>query len=109
MMRSSLDSTPPAVECSPPARVEADYDVHDLLPAALDELGLAFYPVGSEAGQEAAARTLARRMLAGELTPWEFTFRFVSHGHELPLTERLAASTTSSDTTTEPWTRSMPR
>ncbi|MGV9761185.1 hypothetical protein ACWDUC_35970 [Streptomyces tricolor] len=72
-------------------RAEADYDVHDLLPAALDELGLAFYPVGSEAGQEAVARALARRMLAGELTPREFTFRIHQrHGHELPLTERLA-------------------
>ncbi|WP_262387144.1 hypothetical protein [Streptomyces sp. TRM49041] len=72
-------------------RAEADYDVHDLLPAALDELGLAFYPVGSEAGQEAAARALARRMLAGELTPREFAFRIHQrHGHELPLTERLA-------------------
>ncbi|MFC8918044.1 hypothetical protein ACFT5C_19965 [Streptomyces sp. NPDC057116] len=72
-------------------RAEADYDVHDLLPAALDELGLTFYPVDDEAGHEAAARALARRMLAGELTPREFTFRIHRrHGHELPLTERLA-------------------
>ncbi|MFG2621901.1 hypothetical protein ACGFXC_30215 [Streptomyces sp. NPDC048507] len=72
-------------------RAEADYDVHDLLPAALDELGLAFHPVGSEVGQNAAVRALARRMLAGELTPREFTFRIHRrHGHELPLTERLA-------------------
>ncbi|MEU5685955.1 hypothetical protein DEJ48_01920 [Streptomyces venezuelae] len=72
-------------------RAEADYDVHDLLPEALSELGLSFYPVGSEAGEEAAARALARRMLAGELTPREFTFRIHQrHGHELPLTERLA-------------------
>ncbi len=42
-------------------RAEADYDVHHLLPEALDELGLTFYPVASEAGQEAAARSLARR------------------------------------------------
>ncbi|MCX5415755.1 hypothetical protein [Streptomyces sp. NBC_00059] len=72
-------------------RAEADYDVHDLFPAALDELGLTFYPVGSEAGREAAVRALARRMLAGELTPREFTFHLHQrHGHELPLTERLA-------------------
>ncbi|AJC59817.1 hypothetical protein [Streptomyces sp. 769] len=72
-------------------RAEADYDVHDLLPAALDELGLTFFPIASEAGQEAAARVLARRMLAGELTPREFTFRIHQrYGHELPLTERLA-------------------
>ncbi|MEU8883308.1 hypothetical protein [Streptomyces hydrogenans] len=73
-------------------RAEADYDVHYLLPAALVELGLTFYPVGSETGQEAAVRALARRMLAGELTPREFTFRIHQrHGHELALTERLAA------------------
>ncbi|MFF0561303.1 hypothetical protein ACFYUZ_35160, partial [Streptomyces sp. NPDC004266] len=59
-------------------RAEADYDVHDLLPAALDELGLTFYPVADEAGREAAARALARRMLAGELTPREFTEPFSS-------------------------------
>ncbi|MCX5613548.1 hypothetical protein OHB39_39610 [Streptomyces sp. NBC_00047] len=72
-------------------RAEADYDVHDLLPAALDELGLTFYSLASDAGQEAAARALARRMLAGELTPGEFTFRIHRrYGHGLPLTERLA-------------------
>ncbi|MFD3538142.1 hypothetical protein ACFWUQ_01390 [Streptomyces sp. NPDC058662] len=70
---------------------EADYDVHDLLPVALDELGLDFYPVDSDAGREAAARALARRMLAGELTPWELTFRIRRrYGHDLPSTQRLA-------------------
>jgi hypothetical protein len=63
-----------------------------LLPEALEELGLTFYPVAGEAGQEAAARALARRMLTGELTPREFTCRIHQrHGHELALTERLAA------------------
>ncbi|MGA5565317.1 hypothetical protein ACPCUV_29690 [Streptomyces platensis] len=72
-------------------RAEADYDVHDLLPAALDELGLTCYPVASEAGQGAAVRALAHHMLAGKLTPREFTFRIHQrYGHELPLTERLA-------------------
>ncbi|MEU9304853.1 hypothetical protein [Streptomyces sp. NPDC048269] len=72
-------------------RAEADYDVLDLLPVALDELGLVFYPVASEAGRIAAVRALARRMLAGELTPWELTFRIHQrYGHGLPLTERLA-------------------
>ncbi|MFH8582509.1 hypothetical protein [Streptomyces zaomyceticus] len=72
-------------------RAEADYDVPGLLPAALAELGLTFYPAASKVGQEAAARALARRMLAGELTPREFTVRIHQrHGHELPLTERLA-------------------
>ncbi|MEU1226238.1 hypothetical protein [Streptomyces sp. NPDC005828] len=72
-------------------RAEADYDVHDLLPPALAELGLTFHPVAGEAGQEAAVRALARRMLAGELKPWELTFRIHQrYGHGLPLTERLA-------------------
>jgi hypothetical protein len=72
-------------------RSEADYDVPDLLPPALDELGLTFHPAGSVAGQEAAARALAARMLAGELTPHELVFR-IHHrfGHELALVERLA-------------------
>ncbi|MCX4815621.1 hypothetical protein OG601_34000 [Streptomyces sp. NBC_01239] len=72
-------------------RAEADYDVPDLLPPALDELGLTFHPAGSVAGQEAAARALAARMLAGELTPRELAFRIHQRfGHELPLVERLA-------------------
>ncbi|MEV0492262.1 hypothetical protein [Streptomyces atratus] len=72
-------------------RAEADYDVHELLPEALNELGLTFYPVASDAGQEAAARALSRRMLAGELTLREFTFRIHQrYGHELALTERRA-------------------
>ncbi|MEU8034443.1 hypothetical protein AB0C13_38725 [Streptomyces sp. NPDC049099] len=72
-------------------RAEADYDVPDLLPPALAELGLTYYSVGSVAGQEAAARALAARMLAGELTPRELAFRIHQRfGHELPLAERLA-------------------
>ncbi|MFF9483162.1 hypothetical protein [Streptomyces sp. NPDC014733] len=72
-------------------RAEANYDVLDLLPPALDELGLIFYPVGSDAGQEAAARALAARMLAGELTPRELAFRVHQRfGHELALAERIA-------------------
>lgn len=62
-----------------------------MLPPALAELGLTFHPVASEAGHEAAVRALARRTLAGELTPWDFTFRIHErYGHELTLTERLA-------------------
>ncbi|MFC6599064.1 hypothetical protein [Kitasatospora paranensis] len=72
-------------------RAEADYDVPEILPSALDELGLTFYPVGSIPGQEAAARALAGQMLAGELTPRELAFRVHQRfGHELPLAERLA-------------------
>ncbi|MFD7467968.1 hypothetical protein [Streptomyces tendae] len=72
-------------------RTEADYDVPDLLPPAVDELGLTFYPAGSVAGQEAAVRALAARMLVGELTPRELVFRIHQRfGHELPLAEELA-------------------
>ncbi|MGW6582320.1 hypothetical protein ACWF76_23550 [Streptomyces globisporus] len=72
-------------------RAEADYDVHDLLPPALDELGLSFRPAADEAAQEAVVRALPRRMLAGDLEPRELTFRIHQrYGHELPLTERLA-------------------
>ncbi|MEV0848961.1 hypothetical protein AB0J21_24345 [Streptomyces sp. NPDC049954] len=70
---------------------EADYEVPELPPVALAELGLVFYPVASPAGREAATRALARRLLAGGLTAREFTRRLHRRdGHELPLTERLA-------------------
>lgn len=73
-------------------RGEADYDVHDLLPAALGELNLSHHPDGDVAGQEAAVRALARRTLAGALTPRELTSRMHQrYGHELPLAEYLAA------------------
>ncbi|MFE7672311.1 hypothetical protein ACFU5N_08830 [Streptomyces albidoflavus] len=72
-------------------RAEAAYDVRELLPGALDELGLACPPPGSTAGQEAAARVLCRRLLRGELSPRALAFwAHRSHGHELPLTARLA-------------------
>ncbi|WP_235451620.1 hypothetical protein [Streptomyces olivochromogenes] len=72
-------------------RIEADYDVPELLPQALGELGLIFYPIGDEAGREAAARALARRMLAGELTPRDLVRRIHHrYGHDLALTRRLA-------------------
>ena len=92
VMRSSPASTPPPFEFSPHAHAPRRTTTSTTcFPAALDELGLTFYPVGSDAGQEAAARALARPMLAGELTPREFIFRIHQrYGHELPLTERLA-------------------
>lgn len=72
-------------------RAEAEYDVPDLLPAALDELGLRFYPRDSEGGREAAVRALAHQLPAGKLTPRELAFRIHQRfGHELPLAERLA-------------------
>ncbi|MFG2542630.1 hypothetical protein ACGFOM_09380 [Streptomyces sp. NPDC048594] len=73
-------------------RREADYDVPDLLPPALDELGLTLHPAGSRAAREAGVRALAARTLAGELTPRELAFRIHQRfGHDLPMTERLAA------------------
>ncbi|QOZ98116.1 hypothetical protein DI273_01470 [Streptomyces violascens] len=72
-------------------RAEAAYDVRELLPGALDELGLVRPPPGSTAGQEAATRVLCRRLLQGELAPRALAFwPHRSHGHELPLTARLA-------------------
>ncbi|MFJ4467255.1 hypothetical protein ACIP2X_06985 [Streptomyces sp. NPDC089424] len=72
-------------------RAEAAYEVPDLLPVALDELGLVFYPRDSEAGREAAVRALAHQMLAGRLTPRELALRIHQrYGHQLPLAERLA-------------------
>ncbi|MGW3094976.1 hypothetical protein ACWDCC_16190 [Streptomyces sp. NPDC001102] len=72
-------------------RSEADYDVPDLLPPALDELGLVFHPAGSVAGQEAAARAFATWMLAGELTPRELALQ-IHHRfwHELTVAAQLA-------------------
>ncbi|MEW2448601.1 hypothetical protein AB0896_13705 [Streptomyces parvulus] len=72
-------------------RAEADYDVHDLLPPALDELGLVLHPAGSRAAQEAGVRALATRTLAGELTPRELAFRVHwRFGHDFSPAERLA-------------------
>lgn len=71
---------------------EADYDVPELLPAALNELGLTFYPLDSRAGQEAAACALALRHLSGALTARELVHEIHQHfSHNLPLVERLAA------------------
>ncbi|SFD72677.1 hypothetical protein SAMN04487819_102339 [Actinopolyspora alba] len=72
-------------------RAEAAERVPALLPVALDELGLVFHPLDSEAGWVAAARILAQRVLAGELTVREFAWRIhLAHGHELELTELVA-------------------
>src|ERR1700747_3772492 len=48
-------------------RAEADCQVLDILPAALAELGLDFYPRGSCSGQEAAIRALAAQGVVGAL------------------------------------------
>ncbi|MET9291080.1 hypothetical protein [Streptomyces sp. NPDC003077] len=72
-------------------RSEADYEVPELLPRALGELGLTFHPLASEAGREAAARAVAARLVAGELPPRELASRIHElFGHTLPLAKRLA-------------------
>ena len=64
----------------------------DILPAALAELGLDFYPRDARGGPEAAARALAAQAVSGSLTPRELAAAIHQHfGHGLPLAERLAA------------------
>ncbi|MFD3538443.1 hypothetical protein ACFWUQ_02950 [Streptomyces sp. NPDC058662] len=72
-------------------RAEAQYELPDLLPVVLDELGLTFYPRDGEAGPEAAVRAFAHQLLAGKVTPRELALRIHQRfGHQLPLAERLA-------------------
>ena len=73
-------------------RAEADYHALDILPAALAELGLDFYPRDSRGGQEPAARALTAQAVSESLTPRELATAIHRHfGHGLPLTERLEA------------------
>ena len=73
------------------ARREADYEVPEILPAALTELGLIYYPRGSGGGEEAAVRALAAQAVSGALTPSELAAAIHRHfGHALPLAGRLA-------------------
>jgi hypothetical protein len=73
-------------------RTEADYDVLEILPAALPELGLDFYPPGAGDGQQAAVRVLAAQAVSGSLTPRALAAEVHRHfGHGLPLAARLAA------------------
>ena len=70
----------------------ANYHMLDILPAALAELGLDFYPRGSCGGQEGAACALAAQAVSGSLTPRKLAAAIRRHfGQGLPLTERLAA------------------
>ena len=72
-------------------RAEADYHVPGILPAALAELRLDFYPRDTRDGREAAARALAAQAVSGSLTPRELAAAIHQHfGHSLPLAERLA-------------------
>ncbi|SFT55822.1 hypothetical protein SAMN04487904_103422 [Actinopolyspora lacussalsi subsp. righensis] len=56
-------------------RAEATEAVRELLPTALGELGLVFYPLDSEAATEPAVRLLAGRLLAGKVMPRTFAWR----------------------------------
>jgi hypothetical protein len=69
----------------------ADDEVPDVLEAALTDLGLTYYERGSRAGQEAAVRTLAARVLAGTMSPRSLAvWAHSKFGHgRLDLAERL--------------------
>ncbi|SCG66474.1 hypothetical protein [Micromonospora humi] len=55
------------------ARGEESDELRRWLEGALTELSLTYYPQGSREGEEAAVRIMARRALAGEITPRELT------------------------------------
>lgn len=69
----------------------ADEEVPELLEAALNDVGLDFYPPGSRAGGEAAIEALARRVLTGVMEPSALTvWAHSTFGHgTLNLAERL--------------------
>jgi hypothetical protein len=73
------------------SRRHADEEVPELLDAALSDVGLTYYEKDSRAGQEAAVRTLAARVVAGAMAPMDLAawahFK-VGHGR-LELAERL--------------------
>jgi len=69
----------------------ADEEIGELLEPALDDVGLPHYPRGSRAGQEAAVRILASRVLAGTLAPRDLAaWAHSAVGHDgIDLAERL--------------------
>ncbi|GAB3864247.1 hypothetical protein GCM10029963_74350 [Micromonospora andamanensis] len=69
----------------------ADDEMPDVLEAALAELSLPYYERGSRAGQVAALRALAARVVAGTMSPSSLTaWAHSKIGHDrLPLAERL--------------------
>jgi hypothetical protein len=70
---------------------DAAYDLPEYLPDALRELGLEHLDRTTVAGQEAAVRAMARRLLAGKITPRNLVSRIHGvFGHELPFAEQLA-------------------
>jgi hypothetical protein len=69
----------------------ADEEAPELLEASLEDVGLHYYPRGSQAGQEAAVRVLASRVVAGTLPPMDLAaWAHATIGHDrLPLAEYL--------------------
>src|SRR3982074_1947415 len=49
--------------------VHADEEVPKLVESGLHDVGLAYYPKGSDAAQENGLRLMASRVLSGHLTP----------------------------------------
>jgi len=69
----------------------ADDEVPAVLEAALTNLGLMYYERGSRAGEEAAVRAFAARVLAGTMSPTSlvrWAHSKIGHGR-LDLAERL--------------------
>lgn len=69
----------------------ADEEVPELLEAALHDVGLPYYPRGSRAGQEAALKVMASRVVAEAMHPRELAaWAHATIGHDrLPLAESL--------------------
>jgi len=61
----------------------ADIEVHAILEAVLDELGLPNHPRGSEAAQRIAFSAMAARVLSSSITPRDFAaWAHEQFGHE---------------------------
>jgi hypothetical protein len=67
------------------------HQIAELLQAALEELGMSYYPPGSLAGREAAVRAMADRVLSGDMSPRALTtWAHNTFGHDLALAEPFA-------------------
>ncbi|CAM4031025.1 hypothetical protein KIPE111705_37190 [Kibdelosporangium persicum] len=53
---------------------DADYEVNELIEAAMSEIGLAWHPRDTSAAKEAALVALARRVLSGGMKPADLAF-----------------------------------
>ena len=61
--------SPALLELAGVSKADVDWEVPDLLPPAMHELGLKFYGRGSREGQLAAVKLMARYCLAGTMPP----------------------------------------